>query len=141
MSPFNLNFTSRRKKNCIYSRALVGTFYTHLNHESFLYILPHNILLKFPSCLCPFICSTQNLTLSSVYCASELYLPSDRRILMSTFADRGRRVASSTDSHMAVNLGFLDIEPLFFHSSSSSVIPMDPVPDPLLLRKSGSAGK
>jgi hypothetical protein len=36
----------------------------------------------------------------------------------------------------AVNLDFLDPEPLLFHSSSSSV---DPVPDPLLLRKSGGA--
>jgi hypothetical protein len=43
----------------------------------------------------------------------------------------------------AVNLDFLDPEPLLFHSSSSSVILTslsDPVPDPLLLRKSGSAG-
>jgi hypothetical protein len=39
----------------------------------------------------------------------------------------------------AVNLYFLNPEPLLFHSSSSSgwVVP---VPDPLLLRKSGSAG-
>jgi hypothetical protein len=43
----------------------------------------------------------------------------------------------------AVNLDFLDLEPLFFHSSSSSVVSrgwVDPVPDLLLLRKSGSAG-
>jgi hypothetical protein len=41
----------------------------------------------------------------------------------------------------AVNLGFLDPEPLLFNSSSSSVTRLSyPVPDPLLLRKSGSAG-
>jgi hypothetical protein len=45
---------------------------------------------------------------------------------------------------MAVNLGFLDPEPLLFHSSSSSVILTrlsgPRVPDLLLLIKSGSAG-
>jgi hypothetical protein len=46
-------------------------------------------------------------------------------------------------SPMAVNVGFLDPEPLLFHSNSSSVILMrlsGSVPDPLLLRKSGSEG-
>jgi hypothetical protein len=44
---------------------------------------------------------------------------------------------------MAVNLGFLDLEPLLFHSSGTSVILrgwVDPVPDTQLLRKFGSAG-
>jgi hypothetical protein len=44
---------------------------------------------------------------------------------------------------MTVNLDFLDTEPLFFPSSSSSLYSqgwVDPVPDPLLHRKSGSAG-
>jgi hypothetical protein len=43
----------------------------------------------------------------------------------------------------AVNLDFLDLEPLIIHSGSSSVIHTrlgGPIPDPLLLRKSGSAG-
>jgi hypothetical protein len=44
---------------------------------------------------------------------------------------------------MAVNLGLLDPEQLLFHSSSSSVILKEaewtPIPDPLFLRKSGSA--
>jgi hypothetical protein len=41
-----------------------------------------------------------------------------------------------------VNLGFLDPEPLLFHSSSPSVFLTrlsGPVPDPILFRKSGSA--
>jgi hypothetical protein len=38
-----------------------------------------------------------------------------------TFADRGCRVVSATDPHGRI-LGFLDPEPLLFHSSSSSVI-------------------
>jgi hypothetical protein len=57
------------------------------------------------------------------------------------FADRGYRVVSATDPH-AVNLGFLDRSPYF----SIQVVPqlsswrwVDPVPDPLLLRKYGSA--
>jgi hypothetical protein len=43
----------------------------------------------------------------------------------------------------ASNLGFLDLEPLLYLSSSSSIVPKrlsGPIPDPLLLRKSGSAG-
>jgi hypothetical protein len=36
-------------------------------------------------------------------------------------ADRGCRVVSAMDPH-GRNLGFLDLEPLLFHSSSSSVI-------------------
>jgi hypothetical protein len=50
--------------------------------------------------------------------------------------------ASYTD-RATVNLGFLDPEPLLFHSSNSSVILTrlsGPVPDPLLIRKSGGAG-
>jgi hypothetical protein len=38
-----------------------------------------------------------------------------------TLADRGCRVDSATDPH-GRNLGFLDPEPLLFHSSSSSII-------------------
>jgi hypothetical protein len=38
-----------------------------------------------------------------------------------TLADRGCRVVSATDPH-GRNLGFLDPEPLLFHSSSSSVV-------------------
>jgi hypothetical protein len=45
---------------------------------------------------------------------------------------------------MAVNLDILGPKPLLFHSSSSSQLSswgwVDPVPDPLFLRKSGSAG-
>jgi hypothetical protein len=58
------------------------------------------------------------------------------------FANRGRRVISATDP-TNVNLDFLDPEPLLFHSSSSSVILTrlsGPVPYPLLLRKSATAG-
>jgi hypothetical protein len=59
-----------------------------------------------------------------LYTASELYRPSDRRLslkLVPTFAGRNCHVVSATDP-MAVNLGFLDPEPLLFRSSSSSVI-------------------
>jgi hypothetical protein len=41
--------------------------------------------------------------------------------LVPTSGDRGCRVVSATDPHGRI-LGFLDQEPLLFHSSSSSVI-------------------
>jgi hypothetical protein len=75
-----------------------------------------------------------------LWSASELYRPSDRRLsakLVQTLANRGCRVVS------AVNFGFLDRGRYF----SIQVAPqlssrgwVDPVPDPLLLRKSGSSG-
>jgi hypothetical protein len=59
-----------------------------------------------------------------------------------TFADRGCRVVSATDPYGRI-LGFLDRSRYYFFQ----VVPqlysrgwVDPVPDPLLLRKSGSAG-
>jgi hypothetical protein len=62
--------------------------------------------------------------------------------LVSTFADRGCRVVSATDPHGRI-LGFLDRSRYF----SIQVAPqlysrglVEPVPEPLLLRKSGSAG-
>jgi hypothetical protein len=76
--------------------------------------------------------------------ASELYQPSDRRWsakLMTTFADRGCHV-SVTDPYGRI-LGYLDRSRYFFFQ----VVPqlysrgwVGSVPDPLLLRKSGSAG-
>jgi hypothetical protein len=77
--------------------------------------------------------------------ASELYRPSDRRLsakLVSTFADRGCHVVSVTDPYSSI-VWFLDRSSYFFFQ----VVPqlysqgwVDPVPDPLLLRKSGSVG-
>jgi hypothetical protein len=70
---------------------------------------------------------------------SELYRPSDRRLsakLVPTFADRRCRAWSTQRISTAVNLHFLDPElaPQLFSRGW-----VDPVPDPLLLRKSGSA--
>jgi hypothetical protein len=76
---------------------------------------------------------------------SELYRPSDRLLfpkLVSSFADRWSRVVSATDPYGRI-LGVLDWSRCYF----SQVAPLlysrgwvDPVPDPLLLRKSRSAG-
>jgi hypothetical protein len=76
---------------------------------------------------------------------SELYRPSDCRLsakLGPTFADRVCRVVSATDPHGLI-LGLLDRS----RHSLFQVAPqlysggwVDPVSDPLLLRKSGSAG-
>jgi hypothetical protein len=66
---------------------------------------------------------------------SELYRPSDRRLsakLVPTFADGGCHMVGVTDLYDNI-LGFPDQSPYF----SSQV---DPVPEPLLLRKSGIAG-
>jgi hypothetical protein len=70
--------------------------------------------------------------------------PSDRRFsakLVPTFADIGCRVVSATDPH-GRSSRFSRPEPLLFLPSSSSVVLTrlsGPVPDPLLLRTSGSA--
>jgi hypothetical protein len=70
---------------------------------------------------------------------------SDRRLsakLVPTFADRGCSVVSVTDTYGRI-LGFLDRSRYFFFQAAPQLYSrgwVDPVPDPLLLRKSGSAG-
>jgi hypothetical protein len=77
--------------------------------------------------------------------ASKLYRPSDRRLwakLVPTFADRECRVVSAADPHGRI-LGFLDRRRYCFFQVAPKLYSrgwVDPVPDPLLLRKSGSAG-
>jgi hypothetical protein len=77
--------------------------------------------------------------------ASELYRPSDRRLLaklVPTFADRGRHVVSVTDPYGRI-LGFLDRTRYLFFQAAPQLYSrgwVDLVPDSLLLRKSGSAG-
>jgi hypothetical protein len=77
--------------------------------------------------------------------ASKLYGPSDRRLstkLVPTFTDGVCHVVSVTDPY-GRNLGFLDRSCHFFFQVAPHLYWrgwVDPVPDPLLLRKSGSAG-
>jgi hypothetical protein len=77
--------------------------------------------------------------------ARELYRPSDRLFsakLVPTFPVRGCHVVSVTDPY-GHNLGFLDRSRYFFFQVAPQLYSrdsVDPVPDPLLLRKSGSAG-
>jgi hypothetical protein len=77
--------------------------------------------------------------------ASELYLPSDRRLsvkLVPTFEDRVCHLVSVTDPYGRI-LGFLDRCWCFFFQVAPQLYSrgwVDPVPDPLLLRKCGSAG-
>jgi hypothetical protein len=74
-----------------------------------------------------------------------IYRPSDRRLLaklVPTFADRGLHVVSVTDLYGRI-LGFLDRSRYFFFQVAPQLCSegwVDPVPDPLLLRKPGSAG-
>jgi hypothetical protein len=76
---------------------------------------------------------------------SELYRPSDRRLsakLVPTFADIECHVVSVTDPYGHI-LGFLDRRRYLFLQvapQSYSWSWVDPVPNPLLFRKSGSAG-
>jgi hypothetical protein len=76
---------------------------------------------------------------------SELYQPSNRSLsvrLMPTFVDKGCYVVSATDTHGCI-LGLLDRSRYYFFQVAPQAYSqgwVDPVPDPLLLRKSGSAG-
>jgi hypothetical protein len=76
---------------------------------------------------------------------SELYRQSERHMsakLVPTFADTGCRVVSSMDPHGRI-LGFLGRSRYFFFQVVSQLYSrgrVDPVPDPLLLTKSGSPG-
>jgi hypothetical protein len=75
--------------------------------------------------------------------ASELYRPRDRRFsakLVPTFANRGCHVVSVPNPY-GRNLGLLDRSRYFFFQVAPQLYSrgwVDPVPDPLLLRKSGS---
>jgi hypothetical protein len=65
-----------------------------------------------------------------------------RRILVPTFVERGVSLGQHGGTPTAVNLSFLDHSCHFFFQVDpylSSRGWVDPVPDPLLLRKSGSA--
>jgi hypothetical protein len=76
--------------------------------------------------------------------ASKLYRPSDLHLclkLVPTFADRGCHVVSVTDSYGCI-LGFLNRSRYFFFQVASQLYSrgwVDPVPNPLNLRKVGSA--
>jgi hypothetical protein len=65
------------------------------------------------------------------------------RNLVSTFVDRGVSRSQHGGSPTIVNLSFLD-RSRYFYSKQLHIYPhkgwVDPVPDPLVLRKSGSAG-
>jgi hypothetical protein len=77
--------------------------------------------------------------------SSELYWPSDRGLLaklIPTFADRGCLVVSMTGPYGRI-LGFPDRSRYFFFQGAPQLYSrgwVDPVPDPLLLRKFGSVG-
>jgi hypothetical protein len=76
---------------------------------------------------------------------SKLYPLSDCRLsakLVPTFAARGCHMVSVTDPYDCI-LGFLDRSRYFLFQVAPQLYSwgwVDPVPDPLLLRKSGSAG-
>jgi hypothetical protein len=66
-----------------------------------------------------------------------------KRILVPTFVDRGVSRGQRSRTPMVVNLSFLDKSRYFFFKVALHFSPrdcVDPVPDRLLLRKSGSTG-
>jgi hypothetical protein len=76
---------------------------------------------------------------------SELYRPRDRSLSaksVPTFVDRGCRVVSATDPYCRI-FWFLDRSRCFFFQVTLQLYSqgwVDPVPEPLLLRKSGRVG-
>jgi hypothetical protein len=78
-------------------------------------------------------------------CLISLYTPSDRLVsakLVQTFASREYCVVSTTVPYGRI-FGFLDWSPYFFFEAAPQLYSrgwVHPVPDPLLLRKSGSTG-
>jgi hypothetical protein len=83
--------------------------------------------------------------LNSVAWVRERTIPSDCRLSakwLPTFADRGCHVVSATDPYGRI-VGFLDRSCYFFYQVAPQLYSrgwVDPVPDPLLLRRCGSAG-
>jgi hypothetical protein len=84
-------------------------------------------------------------TNNSVARIRERTIPSDRRLLaklVPTFVDRGCHVVRMTHPYGHI-LGFLDRSRYYFFQVAPQLYSrgwVDPVPDPLLLRESGSAG-
>jgi hypothetical protein len=73
---------------------------------------------------------------------SEYYQNKNKKLRVLTFADKGCHVVSVTDPYGRI-LGFLDRTRYFFFQVAPQLYSrdwVDPVPDPLLLGKSGSVG-
>jgi hypothetical protein len=103
---------------------------------------PHD-LWTITGCICQFQCTNKQTPWPES--ASELYRLGDRRLsakLVPTFAVWGHHVVSVTDPHCRI-LAFLHRSCYFFFQVPPHLYSwgwVDPVPDPLLHRKSGSAG-
>jgi hypothetical protein len=87
---------------------------------------------------------TNKKQIASPQSSSELYRPSDRRLSTKLVpeGDKGCRMVTATNPYSRI-LGFLERSRYYFFQvdpQSFSRGWVDPVPDPLLLRKSGSAG-
>jgi hypothetical protein len=97
------------------------------------------------SCGCPLVTWNSFKQAPLPESANELYRPSDRRLLAKlvlTFADSGRHVVSVMNPCCRI-LGFLNKSRYFFFQAAPQFYSrgwVNPVPHPLLLRKSGSAG-
>jgi hypothetical protein len=99
-------------------------------------------------CFCPGYSFTRvRITVQTPWSesSSELYRPNDRHFsvkLVPTSADRGCRVVSATDPYFRI-LDFVDQSRYSFFQAATKLYSwgwVGPVPDPLLLRTSDSAG-
>jgi hypothetical protein len=86
---------------------------------------------------------TNSVALSLQENYTDWAIATGQRILAPTFADRGVSRGQHGESPTAINLSFLDWNHYFLfqvahHLSSQGWV--DPIPDPLLLRKFGSTG-
>jgi hypothetical protein len=109
---------------------------------------PRDVTFQMPCALCPGKrCQILRRIKKTPWSesASELYRPSDRRLsvkLVPSFAEWKWHEVSVTDPYSRI-LGFLDRSRYFFFQVAPQLYSrgwVDPVPAPLLLRKSGSAG-
>jgi hypothetical protein len=136
----------------VYKKTWIAVQYRYCSNTSKNYVSSRNIKFAFfilywiPICMSVcFPLFTKKTKLRGLESASELYRASDRRLsakLLPTFADRGYRVVSVTDPY-GRSLGFLDRSRYYLSQVAPQLSSrgwVDPVPEPILLRESGSAG-
>jgi hypothetical protein len=115
------------------------------SHEMLLRVVLHAFAASVMCSISPSYRTQQRKQTPWPESARELYRPIDRRLspkLLPTFADRGCCMVSTTHPYGRI-LGFPGWSPYYFSQVTPQLYSrgsVDPVPDPLLLRKSGSAG-
>jgi hypothetical protein len=114
-----------------------------INSISHLYSLAHNVNLLTLWDDCMYVSDkTNTVSLSPQANYTDWATPTCRRNLVPTFADRGVSRGQRSGYPTAINLSFLDPSRYYFFQKAPQLSSwgwVDPIPDPLLLRTSGSA--